>query len=357
MHSFRNLIRTRRESDNRSNMSSSSFKEISSSEAPEINLNRSSRSQDASKKFYSSDGEVNISHQRAKNFGLIKKNINCGKVNSPISKGISPQIFQSSKNTIVLSLTNVKIELYKGGIFQETIESSTENDGTYTWTVNPALADGSDYKVRVSSVSEPGIYDESDNFTIEAKSMTVTEPTSSTIWTKGYSANITWTSTGTISDVQIDLYKGGTFRETIESSTENDGTYTWTVNPALADGSDYKVRISWTSDSGIYDESEEFTIEAKSITVTEPTSVTIWTKGTSANITWTSTGTISDVKIELYRGGGFIETIVSSTTDDGTYTWTQVNPSLQNAKNYKVKIICINVPGIYDESDNFEIKN
>ena len=358
MHSFRNLIRTRRELDKRIDMRSSSIKEISSSKAPEINLNISSKSQDASKKSSSSSGEVNISHQRAKNFGIIEKNNSFGKVNSPISKGISPQIFQSSKNTIVLSLTNVKIELYKGGIFQETIESSTENDGTYTWTVNPALADGSDYKVRVSSVSEPGIYDESDNFTIEAKSMTVTEPTSSTIWTKGYSANITWTSTGTISDVQIDLYKGGTFQETIESSTANDGNYTWTqVNSALADGSDYKVRISWTSDSGIYDESEEFTIEAKSITVTEPTSVTIWTKGTSANITWTSTGTISDVKIELYRGGGFIETIVSSTTDDGTYTWTQVNPSLQNAKNYKVKIICINVPGIYDESDNFEIKN
>ena len=356
-HSFRNLIRTRRELDNRSNMGSSSIKEISSSIAPEIYSNKSSKFLDVSKKLSSSDKEVNIFHQRAKNFGVIKKNNSFGKVNSPISKGISPQIFKSSKNTRVLSLTNVKIELYKGGIFQETIEPSTENDGTYTWTVNASLADGSDYKVRISSVSEPGIYDESDNFTIEEKSITVTGPTSSTIWTKGSSSNITWTSSGTISDVQIDLYKAGALQETIESSTANDGNYTWTqVNPTLADGSDYKVRISWVSDTGVFDESENFTIEAKSITVTEPTSSTIWTKGASANITWTSTGTISDVKIDLYRGG-FIETIVSSTTNDGNYTWTQVNPALGSAKNYHVKIICINVPEIYDESDNFEITN
>ena len=453
MHSFRNLIRTRRELDNRSNMGSSSIKEISSSIAPEISLNRSPSFQDTSKKFSSSSKEVNISHQRAKNFGVRKKNNSLGKVNSPISKGISPRIFKSSKNTRVLSLTNVKIDLYKGGIFQETIEPSTENDGTYTWTVNASLTDGSDYKVRISSVSEPGIYDESDNFTIEEKSITVTGPISSTIWTKGDSSNITWTSTGAISNVQIELYKAGAFQETIESSTVNDGNFTWTqvnptltdgsdykvriswvsdtgvfdesdeftieeksititeptsstiwtkgaaanitwtssgtisdvkielykgsilletiesstandgsyswtqVNPLLADGSDYKVRISWVSDTGVFDESEEFAIEDKSITVTEPTAITVWTKGASANITWTSTGTISDVKIELYRGGTFKETIVSSTTDDGTYTWTQVNPALQNAKNYHVKIICINVPEIYDESDNFEITN
>lgn len=262
-HSIRNLIRTRRELDDNSNMGSSSIKEISSSKATEINLNRSSRSQDASKKLSFSGKEVNISHQRARNLGIIKKNNSLGKVNSPISKGISPQIFKSSKNTRVLSLTNVKIELYKGGTFQEEIRSSTANTGTYTWKVNTSLADGSDYKVRISSVSEPGIYDESDNFTIEAKS----------------------------------------------------------------------------------------------ITVTEPTSITVWTKGASANIAWTSSGTIFDVKIELYRGGSFIETIVSSTTDDGTYTWTQVNPALSNAPNYHVKIICINVPEIYDESDNFEITN
>ncbi len=260
-HYFRSLIRTRRELNNKSNMDLSSIMEISSSKTTEINLNRSSNSPDALRKLSAGHKEVNISHQRAKNLGVIKKNKSYTKVNSPISKAISPQIFKSSNKASALSLTNVKIDLYKGGIFQETIESETENDGTYTWTVNTSLADGSDYRVRISSVSEPGIYDESDNFTIEVKSINVIEPASSTTWIKG----------------------------------------------------------------------------------------------NSATINWTSAGTINDVKIELHRGGSFVQTIVSSTTDNGVYTWTQVNPALPAAPNYKVKIICISVPEIYDESDNFTI--
>ncbi len=342
-------------------MGSSSIKEISSSKAIEINLNRPSSSQDASKKLSSSGKEGNIFHQRAKNIGIIKRNRNFGRINLPVSQRISPQVFKPSGNMRVLALTNVKIELYKADSLVKTIIDNTENDGTYTWTqVDVNLTDGTDYKVRISSVVEPGIYDESEEFTIEANSITVTEPTSSTIWTKGASANITWTSTGTISDVKIDLYKGTTLIEPpITSSTANDGTYTWTpVNPSLADGTDYKVRISSVSDSGIYGESSTFAIEEKAITVTLPTTGTIWTKGLAGDITWTSTGTISDVKIDLYRGeDSFIETIVLSTTDNGTYTWTPVNPVLQNAKNYHVKIICINVPEIYGESVYFEIED
>jgi hypothetical protein len=296
-------------------------------------------------------------YDESDNFTIETKSITVTEPTSSTiwTKGDSADITWTSTGTI----SDVQIDLYKAGTFWDTIESSTANDGNYTWTqVNPALADGSDYKVRISWVSDTGVYDESEDFTIETKSITVTEPTSSTIWTKGAAANIAWTSTGAISDVKIDLYKGGIPLETIEPSTANDGSYTWIqVNPALADGSDYKVRISWVTDTGVFDESEDFTIEAKSITVTEPTSITIWTKSTSASITWTNTGTISNVKIELYRGGGSpVEIIVPSTANTGSYTWT-VPLSLQSATNYYVKVICVGVPEIFDESPSFEIKN
>jgi len=254
------MIRTRRELDNRSNTGSSSIKEIISSKGTEIIINRSSNSQDVSRKFSSNSKGVNISHHRDKNLWAIKNNSSFAKVNPPISRGISTQIFKSSKNARALALTNVKIDLYKGGVFQELIEPNTENDGTYTWTVNISLADGSDYKVRISSLSEPGIYDESDNFTIETKSITVTEPTSSTIWIKGTSANITWTSTGTISDVKIELYRGGTLSLTIDPSTANTGSYTWTVDPSLQNAKNYKVKIICVSVPEIYDESDTFEI-------------------------------------------------------------------------------------------------
>jgi hypothetical protein len=133
----------------------------------------------------------------------------------------------------VLSLTNVKIELYKGGIFQETIESSTENDGTYTWTqVTPSLADGTDYKVRISSVSDSTIYDESDSaFTIATQpSITVTSPIGGESWAVGSTQQITWEWTGAVGDVKIrySTNNGSTWK-IVAGSTANDGSHDWTV--------------------------------------------------------------------------------------------------------------------------------
>ena len=63
----------------------------------------------------------------------------------------------------------MKLELYKGGSFYSTINSSTSSDGRYIWLVPTSITSGSDYKIKISSVSDSGLYDYSDsNFTIEA---------------------------------------------------------------------------------------------------------------------------------------------------------------------------------------------
>jgi Ser-Thr-rich glycosyl-phosphatidyl-inositol-anchored membrane family/FG-GAP-like repeat/CARDB len=55
------------------------------------------------------------------------------------------------------SLTeNVKLELYRNGLFDSTIDSSTASDGQFTWLVPPA-ADGGGYQIRISSVDNPNI--------------------------------------------------------------------------------------------------------------------------------------------------------------------------------------------------------
>jgi len=350
---FRGLMRTRR-----------GLESMDSSKNRQIILNDSSKFQDASKKLSSHAKEGNIIHQRAKNIGVIEKNKGFSSINLLLSPGTSfissrhlPQALERSGDIKALTLTNVKIELYKGINLVQTIASSTENDGSYSWTVDLSLLDGTDYKVRISCVSDSSIYDESDEFRIEEKSITVIEPTSSTVWTKRHSADIAWTFEGTINNVKIDLYKGIILKATIVTSTENDGSYTWTeVDPSLADGSDYKVKVSCVSETGVYGESDEFMIEEKSITVTEPTSSTIWSPGDSVDIIWTSNGTISDVKIDLYKGGTFNQTIVSSTENDGAYSWTEVDTSLTFGSDYKVRISCVSDSSIYGESDEFRIE-
>ncbi len=180
---------------------------------------------------------------------------------TPHSLQNSRQGFKPLGNENVLTITNVKIELYKGDNLAQTISSSTENDGVYAWTVNQTLGDGSDYRVKISCATDASVYGESGQFKIEPKSITVTKPISSTYWTKGQTADITWTSTGAITDVKIDLYKGASLQQTIVYSAPNNGSYTWgQVTTSLETAAGYKVRISSVTASGVYDESEEFNI-------------------------------------------------------------------------------------------------
>lgn len=108
-------------------------------------------------------------------------------------------------------------------------------------------------------------------------------------------------------------------------------------------------------DASTNDFSIKFTLP-DSLTVKTPQSSSLWEKGSSYNIYWNSTGTISDVKIELYEGGVFEREIISSTSNDGVFYWT-VPSDLDYSTQYQIKITDISNPLINDFSDFFEIKS
>ncbi|MEZ4652948.1 MAG: S8 family serine peptidase [Candidatus Eisenbacteria bacterium] len=59
------------------------------------------------------------------------------------------------------------------------------------------------------------------------------------------------------------------------------------------------------------------------VTVTAPNGGETFTAGNSTNITWSSTGAVANVSIDYSTNGGSSWTsITSSTTNDGSYTWT-----------------------------------
>ncbi|MFX1314189.1 MAG: Ser-Thr-rich GPI-anchored membrane family protein, partial [Promethearchaeota archaeon] len=76
----------------------------------------------------------------------------------------------------------------------------------------------------------------------------------------------------------------------------------------------------------------------------------------SYNIYWNSTGTVSDVKIELYMGGVFEREIISSTSNNGVFYWT-IPSDLDDSAQYQIKISAVSNPLINDFSDFFEIKS
>ncbi len=60
----------------------------------------------------------------------------------------------------------VKIELYKGGVFYSTIIDTTPSSGFYLWNIQN-VQNGSDYKIKVTSLASNNDFDFSDgNFTI-----------------------------------------------------------------------------------------------------------------------------------------------------------------------------------------------
>ena len=78
--------------------------------------------------------------------------------------------------------------------------------------------------------------------------ITVVSPNGGENWARGSTKLITWTLTGSPGpNVKILLYKGGILKNTISSSTPNDGSYSWIVPLSLPIGSDYKIKIMSTS--------------------------------------------------------------------------------------------------------------
>tara|TARA_B100000745_G_scaffold249676_2_gene171744 strand:+ start:2200 stop:8475 length:6276 start_codon:yes stop_codon:yes gene_type:complete len=249
---------------------------------------------------------------------------------------------------------NVKIQLYKGGSLDFTLTSDTANTGTYSWAIASGLAGATDYKIRITSLADGTVYDESDaNFTLtEPASITVTSPDGGEDWAAGTTHNITWTSVNVTGALRIYVYKGGSYDSTLSNATANDNIFSWAISSSLAAGTDYKIRIESIDDNSVYDESDaNFTVsEPASITVTAPDGGEDWTTGTTQSITWSSINVTGNVKIELYKDSSLDSTLTSDTANNNSYSWA-ISSSLAAGTDYKVRITSLVDTSVYDESD------
>ena len=140
-----------------------------------------------------------------------------------------------------------------------------------------------------------------------AKSLTLDDPANQY---GSDTLSITWTSTGSISNVKLEWYNGSTWA-TIAASTPNDGSYDWTV-PDTADVSGAKLRITDVLTPAIEDESATFDIE--------------WTHGFGGSVwpglklAWLAGDSLTPTAgnaLTLDRDGAYYQ-------DDGDGTFTRV---------------------------------
>jgi DNA-binding beta-propeller fold protein YncE len=262
--------------------------------------------------------------------------------------------------------SSVKIELLKGGAVNRTITGSTTigsgGSGTYLWTIPSAQITDADYAIRVTSISNSTYYDTSDGpFTINAPSITMGSPNGGEVYGAGEVVTISWTFQGNPgAGVNIDLYKGGIFYKKLVSRTTvgsgGTGSYRWTIPLTQASGTDYRIKVTSATNSSYADMSDgDFTITPPTITVGSPNGGEVLGAGVKIPISWTYTGNPgAAVKIELYKGGVFNRSIVSSASKGtnfiGLYNWTI--PATQEAgSDYRVRITSKTDGTVYDESD------
>ncbi len=158
----------------------------------------------------------------------------------------------------------VKIELFKGDIFNRIITSRTSTSkGYYNWTIPSTQTPGNDYRIKITSTTNSSYNDTSnDCFNILAPTITVTSPNGGENWAVGITQTIQWTYTGNPgSSVKIELFKGGVLNRTITSRVSKgsggSGLYRWRISSTQTPGNDYKIKITSTSNSSINDISDD----------------------------------------------------------------------------------------------------
>ena len=226
---------------------------------------------------------------------------------------------------------NVKIE-YTPDNMDTWIEitSSTENSGTFTWTIPQDSS--SQCRVRVTD-STGTISDVSDAvFTITPPpSLTLTTPNGGENWEGGASNNITWTSTGAIDNVKLEYsINNGSSWDTIIDSIANSGFYNWTVPNSPS--TNCLVKVSDIDGPASDQSNAVFTVvTGRTVTVTAPNGGESIEGNTSYSITWATTGNIPNVKIEYSTSSGSSwNTIAASTANTGSYNWTVANTASTN---------------------------
>ncbi|NIM17577.1 MAG: hypothetical protein GTO45_36650 [Candidatus Aminicenantes bacterium] len=167
-------------------------------------------------------------------------------------------------------------------------------------------------------------------------SLTVTSPDGGENLILGNSHNITWSSSNLTGSLNITLWKDSSLVGSIASGVDPSlKSYKWKVGQydggtAWA-GSGYTVKIEEAGTTVSDSSNAPFTISEittgiSSIKVKFPNGGETLEAQTPYNITWSTTGSVGDVKIEFSGDGGSSwTTITLSTANDGTYRWTVPN--------------------------------
>ena len=241
--------------------------------------------------------------------------------------------------------TAVRIELLKDGAVNRLINPyapAKSGFSEYIWQMPYEQPGGSDYRIRVTSTSDPKVTNTSEVFAIKPgismgpPRISITSPTAGETWTAGETRMINWTyqALPPEADVKILFDFGANNVAVITPKTPvgsgGRGSFNWKI-PGNWLGSGVALRVQGVNIPQFWGESK-FTLAAPKTTLMliSPLGGEKWTEGTTQTIRWTYTGDIgSTVNIGLFNGplgsGTSMDVIATGVKvapgGKGTYSW------------------------------------
>ena len=115
--------------------------------------------------------------------------------------------------------------------------------------------------VLLSAIFVPTLFVDMSSTALAAGTLTVDKPDPNRKYVAGMTYFIQWTPGNAGATVKIELLKAGKRTKWVTKKTANDGEYIWTIPKSVKKNSKYKIKITSTKNSSIYDQSyDSFTI-------------------------------------------------------------------------------------------------
>src|SRR2546422_7343838 len=155
-------------------------------------------------------------------------------------------------------------------------------------------------------------------------------------------------TSGTIPNVRLE-YSKDNFASLvlITASAPGTGSFAWTVPDDLS--STVKVRVTDVRDLSVFDDSNAYFKVQGALTLNSPNGGEKLTVGSAQTITWTSVGSIANVKLQ-YSKDNFATAVLitASTPNTGTFAWTVPNDI---SSTVKVRVTDTSDVSVFDDSN------
>lgn len=194
---------------------------------------------------------------------------------------------------------NVRIDLYKdnGGTFVETLGFSIPSSGSFLWTIPSDQPQITNYKIKITSVSNASVFGWTPYFEI-SRMPRVKTPVAGSVWEAGINHTISWDNTGEA--LKIELYKGGAFHSTISSSAST-GAYIWVIPANTTPANNYQVKITQLDNATITNLSGTFSIAPPCLQPTNRQETNLVHNG--AILTWDAVAPATSYEVNIRAVG------------------------------------------------------